>query len=138
MFLALDIARIVTNIGWASLVIVVLIILYRLLIRKMKKGVVDQKSYAELSSTDDKKKSGEFQFFIKLSEPKQVFFSVYGKSSDFKKVIVDEELAKGGHILKFDSTKVPNGFYYYELITDNQKTTKLIEVNNLIGYQDRS
>lgn len=131
MFLSLDIARIITNIGWGTLVIIVFIILYRLLIRKMKKGVVDQKKFAELSSTDDSKKSGEFQFFIKLSEPKKVLFRVYGKSSDFEKVIVDKELAKGGHVIKFDSTEVPNGFYYYELKTDNQKITKLIEVNNL-------
>jgi hypothetical protein len=130
MYLVIDLARIVVNVGWISLFLVLFIIGYRLLLRNMKKGLVDQEPFVELSALESDKASGDIQFFLKLQTPKHVHFSVYGKSSDFKLVLKDQELDKGGHVVNLKSTDLENGWYYYEVKTDNQKITKLMEVEN--------
>lgn len=130
MFLVIDIARVFVNIGWASLVIVVFIVLYKLLIKRLSKNSIPQQSFIELTPLKDDKIKGKVQFFFKTKELKPVKFRIYSKTGDFEKVLADKEYSKGGHIINFDTNSLADGFYFYELKTDNQKITKLMEVKN--------
>ena len=130
MILVIDIARIFVNIGWASLIIVVFILLYKLLIKRLSKNTVPQQSFVELTPLKDDKIMGKVQFFFKTHEAKPIKFRIYSRTGDFEKVLEDREYSKGGHIINFDTNSLQNGFYFYELKTDNQKITKLMEVKN--------
>lgn len=130
MLLVIDLARVIVNIGWISLLIVVFILVYRLLLKRMKKTVIDASDFVELSTLEGDDQKGEIQFFFKTPIDQLVTFRIYGKTSDFEKQLLDKPLKKGGHIVKFDTTKVPNGIYFYELQVENQKLSKRFEVKN--------
>lgn len=131
MILVIDIMRIVANVGWVVLLLIVFFIGYRLLLAYLKRGTIDQQDFVELASTPDDKVQGEIQFFIKAHQPKEVRFRIYGKTTDVEKILLDEKLSAGGHVINFDTRGVENGFYFYEIKTDNQKTAKLLEVCNI-------
>jgi hypothetical protein len=130
MFLVIDLAKVIVNIGWFSLVVLVLIVLYRLLLKRMKRGEIKLDEYVELYPLDSEFATGTVQFFFKNKAPKEVQFIIYSANESFSEVLTDQTYKPGGHILKFDTTKVPNGKYYFELKTENQKTSKLMEVRN--------
>ena len=130
MFLVIDIARVIVNIGWGSLVVVILILLYSLLLRRMKRGQITLDEYVELYPLDKEFATETVQFFFKNKAAKDILFTVYAKDESFHEVIANKNFKPGGHILKFDTTKVPNGKYYFEVKTENQKTSKLMEVKN--------
>lgn len=46
------------------------------------------------------------------------------------KLLQKDFVNKGKHSVNFDSKEVPNGVYFCELVTDNQKTTKRLIVEN--------
>lgn len=46
------------------------------------------------------------------------------------KLLLKDFVNKGKHSVNFNSKEVPNGVYFCELITDNQKTTKRLIVKN--------
>jgi hypothetical protein len=130
MLLVIDLARVIVNIGWISLVIVVFILLYSLLLRRMKRGQITMDDYVELLPIEGDFAKGSIQFYFKNKAPKNIEFTIYNENNSFSKVIADELYQPGGHILKFDTTQIPNGRYYYEVKTENQKTSKLMEVRN--------
>jgi hypothetical protein len=43
-------------------------------------------------------------------------------------VLKEAEMKSGGHIIRFDSSQLANGIYFYCLETDNQKTLKKMKV----------
>lgn len=130
MLLVIDLARVIVNLGWISLTIIVFILAYRFLLKRMKRGVIKTTDYVELSTLEGDDQQGEIQFFFKTPIDQQITFRIYGKTSDYEKKILSKPLQKGGHIVKFDTTKVPNGMYFYELTSENQKISKLFEVKN--------
>jgi len=130
MFLVIDLARVIINIGWISLIVVVFILLYSLLLKRLKRGEISQDSYIVLYPLDAELAVGTVQFFFENKEAKEVAFKVYSANGDYEELISNKSYKAGGHILKFDTTKVPNGKYYYELKTENQKTSKLMEIKN--------
>ena len=44
--------------------------------------------------------------------------------------VVSDECSAGGNIIKFDSSNLPNGNYFYSLQTENQKIIKKITIEN--------
>jgi hypothetical protein len=44
--------------------------------------------------------------------------------------LANQEFDNGGHLIRFDSTKLANGIYYYGIVTTDQETTKRMEVLN--------
>ena len=45
-------------------------------------------------------------------------------------VLQEKQVTAGGNIVRFDSTTIPNGEYFYQLVSENQKTMKKFVVNN--------
>jgi hypothetical protein len=37
---------------------------------------------------------------------------------------------KGGHIVRFESTSIPDGEYFFGLVTSNQRTVKRFKIQN--------
>jgi hypothetical protein len=129
-FLALDVARFITNAAWASLALIVILIIYFRILRRIKKKQVDHDSYVRLKSFNTEEISGEVQIYVELEQEK--IFQLYwkNKANDETLMIFDGTKKKGGHIFTFDTKQLQNGFYFYELTTSNQKISKLVEVQN--------
>jgi len=130
VFLAINISRMIANFAWGSLILIVLIILYRLLIRRMKKGRMSPEGFLVLHSLEHEPASGEVKFYLELSNDMQVKLRIYDKANTMQRVVKDEMLTKGGNIIPFDTTQLENGTYYYEAQTDVQKTSKKFEIRN--------
>ncbi|MCC5923511.1 MAG: hypothetical protein JJT77_06980 [Crocinitomicaceae bacterium] len=129
-FLALDVARFITNAAWASLALIVILIIYFRVLRRIKKKQVDHDSYVRLKSFNTDEISGEVQMYVELDQQKTFQLYWKNKSNEDILIIFDGTKKKGGHIFTFDTKQLQNGFYFYELTTDNQKISKLVEVRN--------
>lgn len=130
VFLAINLSRMIANFAWGTLIFIVLIILYRLLIRRMKKGRISTEGFLVLHSLEEDPASGEVKFYMELSNDMIVKLTVYDEANTMQRVIKDELLTKGGNIISFDTTQLENGIYYYEAKTDVQKTSKKFEIKN--------
>jgi uncharacterized membrane protein YhiD involved in acid resistance len=129
-FLALDVARFITNAAWASLALIVILIIYFRVLRRIKKKQVDHDSYVRLKSFNTDEISGEVQMYVELDQQKTFQLHWKNKANEDILIIFDGTKKKGGHIFTFDTKQLQNGFYFYELTTDNQKISKLVEVRN--------
>ncbi len=115
---------------WVSLVGLVVYILYTRLLKRMSKGAIEHKNYCVLSTIENNPAKGEIVFYFTSNEVKNVRIVILdNQMNDFFEVS-NEECSKGGNIVRFDSTQIPNGDYFYGLITDNQKILKKITVIN--------
>lgn len=130
IFLTLDVARFITNVGWASLAIIVFFILYFSVLKMIKKKQVDHDGFVRLQSFNTDEISGVVLLYVELDKEKE--FQLYWKNKETEERVdlFSGTRKKGGHVFNFDTNSLKNGFYYYELTTDNQKISKLVEVQN--------
>ncbi len=109
--------------------ILVLIILYRLLLKRLSKGKVNFESYCTLYSLEKNPASGEIEFYFVTPELMKVEFSIWKEN---EKIIElrSEHFKKGGHIIRYDSTQLADGEYFFGIITRNQRTIKRFNIKN--------
>jgi hypothetical protein len=128
--LVIDLPRLILNITWVALFFVLFIIAYRLLLRRMKKDQIDNSQYITLYAVEKSPASGNIQFYFTSEHIIDVVFRLYDKANTQEIILYQGPSKKGNTIIDFDTTTLPNGFYYYEIKTENQKTFKLLEVKN--------
>lgn len=129
-FLVIDLPQLIVNVTWVTLAVIVAIILYRLLLRKMKKSVMDNRGFIILHRSEKEPAFGDLQLYFTAENPGSAVFRLYEKSGEKEWILFDGEFKEGNTIVNFDTTTVPNGWYYYEVKTENQKTFKLLEIKN--------
>jgi hypothetical protein len=112
-----------------SLFIIVAIILYRLLLRKLSKGKVDMDSFCTLYSLEKNPVSGEVEFYFVSPDMIKVEFSIW-KENEKVFELKNDYFKKGGHIVRFESTSIPDGEYFFGLVTSNQRTVKRFKIQN--------
>ena len=112
-----------------SLFIIVAIILYRLLLRKLSKGKVDMDSFCTLYSLEKNPVSGEVEFYFVSPDMIKVEFSIW-KENEKVFELKNDYFKKGGHIVRFESTSIPDGEYFFGLVTSNQRTVKRFKIKN--------
>ncbi|MFN5418154.1 MAG: hypothetical protein ACK5B9_13940 [Flavobacteriia bacterium] len=113
-----------------SLAVLVLVIAYRKLLAFMGRGNINMEKYAVLYSLENDPVSGEIEFYFTCEEPKTGTFSILNEDSSLNQTIIAKDFQTGGNIVRFDSTSISNGVYYYQLETENQKTMKKMNVVN--------
>lgn len=113
----------------ATLLILVAIIAYRFLLRYLSKGNVDQAVYCELYSLDTDPASGEISFYFVCPEETHVTFNIW-ESDQIIRELTAKAYEKGGHLLKFQTSDLPNGTYYFGIVTSKQKTQKRFRIEN--------
>lgn len=122
--------RIALGVLYVSITLIVLYILYTRLLRRMNKDVPEKALYCELNTLEKNPASGELEFYFTSNDTKHVTFEILNDDYAPIEMITDKEYAPGQHILRYDSTRLPNGNYFYQLKTDNQQTMrKMIVVN---------
>ena len=112
-----------------TLFIVIGIILYRLLLRRLSKGKVDMDAFCTLYSLEKNPVSGEVEFYFVSPDMIKVEFSIW-KENDRIVELKNDYFKKGGHIVRFDSTTLPNGDYFFGLVTSKQRTIKRFKIQN--------
>ncbi|MEN9968570.1 MAG: hypothetical protein RIR94_748 [Bacteroidota bacterium] len=114
---------------FVSLLILLAIIGYRAMLRKFQRGQVVHKAYCELYTLDQEPAQGELAFYFVCPQECEVKFAIW----QFNQIVCEVAQAsfeKGGHILRFDSTKLANGVYYYGIVTADQETKKRMTIAN--------
>lgn len=121
---------VVFGVMWVSLGILVLAILYRFMLRKFAAGSIDKKDYCELYDLDTQPVIGEVKFYFTSEAVREVKMCVYDEEFNKVKEVKAFECKVGGNIVRFDSSELPNGNYYYGLETENQKVMKKMRLEN--------
>jgi hypothetical protein len=113
----------------ATLLILVAMIAYRFLLRYLSKGRVDQALFCELYTLDHEPATGEVSFYFVCPETTFVTFAIW-KGDEIIKKLTSQEYENGGHLLKFQTSEIENGLYYFGIETTKQKTQKRFTVQN--------
>ena len=113
------------SILYITLFILLMIIAYRLLIRKLSKGRVRLEDFCTLYSTETYEVKGE----VECPKPINVQFCIWS-NDEIVVELANKEFDSGGHILRYDSSQLENGGYTFGLVTEKQKTVKKFGVKN--------
>jgi hypothetical protein len=130
ILLGLSFVKIALGVLYTSITVIVCYILYKRLLRYMNKDVPNKALYCELISLEQDPAKGMLEFYFTSLETKTVSFEILDESYNSVEVLAEKDFNAGQHIVRFDSTKVSNGVYYYQLKTDNQQTMKMMHVAN--------
>ena len=117
------------SILYITLLILLIIIAYRFLIRRLSNDRVRLEEFCTLYSTETYEVNGEVEFYFQCPEAIDVHFCIW--SND--KIVVElanKEFDSGGHILRYDTRQLENGGYTFGLVTKKQKTIKKFGVKN--------
>ena len=129
------VGRIVANVIWAISFLVAAYLLYvsykkvlnLIATGKVKKVMV---KYAELFDVNPPYAKGEIQFGFQLPEKMDVIFRIVNRDDDLIKELKKGELEEGVYPILFDTNSIADGEYYYQIITNYQKTSKKFFVVN--------
>jgi hypothetical protein len=117
------------NFLFITLFIILGIVLYRLLLKRLSKGKVDMDSFCTLYSLERNPVSGEVEFYFVSPDMIKVEFSIWSENEKVQE-LKNDYFKKGGHIVRFDSTSLPNGEYFFGLVTSKQRTIKRFKIQN--------
>jgi hypothetical protein len=126
----LNFGKIGVGILLISLALIIFIIAYKKLLAYLSKGEIPDEKYCVLNTLEINPASGEIEFYFTNDEEKFVYLEILNPDFSLNQELTAKEYKVGGHIIRFDSTSIPNGNYYYQLRTDNQKTMKKFDVSN--------
>jgi hypothetical protein len=112
-----------------TLLILVAIIAYRYLLKYLSKGRVDQALFCELYSLDHDPASGEVSFYFVCPELTLLSFKIWD-SNQVVRELTNKEYPQGGHLLRFQTSELPNGTYFFGIETSKQKTQKRFNIQN--------
>lgn len=115
---------------FVSIILIIGLLVYRNLLRKIKKEGVNLQDYCVLYSFEKDVQTGELEFYFTNEKKKTVVFQILSESLEVLHTLTNKEFNPGGHILRFDSKLLNNGLYYYQLKTENQETKKRMIVSN--------
>ena len=129
------VGRIAANVIWAISFLVgayLLYVAYKKVLNLIATGKVKKVTvkYAELFDVNPPYAKGEIQFGFQLPEKMEVIFRIVNRDDDLIKELKKGELEEGVYPILFDTKSIADGEYYYQIITDYQKTSKKFFVVN--------
>lgn len=125
-----DVSRIVLGVLFVSLAVLVVAIAYKKLLQYLGKGTPNKQDFCVLYTLEENPSKGEVEFYFTCEEDKD--YAMWILDADMNDaVLVQEGLAtRGGTIVRFDTTSLGDGHYYFCLKTSNQKTMKKMQIRN--------
>lgn len=132
MILAANVSIVNVALGvlFVSLSALILIIAYRKLLKYMGKGTPPKEDYCTLHPLEEQPSSGVITFYFTSESKKDYSLQLLNMKSEVVADIDSGVCKIGGNILRFDTSNLENGDYYYQLTTENQKTAKKMTVKN--------
>lgn len=124
------VGKVLVGILFVSLAVLVLIIAYRKLLGYLGKGAVSKEDYCVLYGLEEDPVAGEISFYFTSETKRAVRIHILDDQYGFVNEVFGAECKIGGNIIRFQTSILPNGRYFYCLMTDNQKTMKKMTVAN--------
>lgn len=93
-------------------------------------GKPTSNKYVTVHNLENGEAKGEIIFFINVAEKMNVKMDILDLNDQLVTSIENKEFEEGDHRIKFLSTTIPNGDYFYSIVTDHQNTIKKFKVNN--------
>lgn len=103
-----------------SLIILLGIIFYRRLLKYLSKNRIRTEEYIHLYDLELSSISGQIEFYFTLPSSKHVQFEILDSNWQKIQELAAKEFEPGGHIIRFDSSTVTPGIYYYGIRTEGQ------------------
>jgi hypothetical protein len=113
-----------------SLIVLVGIIIYKRTLSKFKKNTIDKENYCVLFGLENQPSKGEVEFFFTSEKSKNVKINLLKLDMSLHTVIKELDCTVGGNIVRFNTTVVEDGDYFYQLLSDNQNTMKKFTIKN--------
>jgi len=113
---------------WVSIVVLILVIGYRKLLSYLGRDDIKKEDYCVLYNIEESIVTGEIPFYFTSEQVKTV--SIWIQDETMKDIIEvsNKECKVGGNIIRYDSSSLQNGTYFYCLKTGNQKISKKMVV----------
>lgn len=125
-----SISKVIIGILLTSITLLILFIAYKKLLARLGKGTPKQEDYCVLYGLEETPSKNEVSFYFTSNSEHSIELSLLTNELTTLQIIAEKTVNEGGHIIRFDTTTVPNGNYFYCLKTDNQKTMKKMIVAN--------
>jgi len=122
--------RVILGASCVSLAVLVFIIAYRKLLKYLGRGTPNKEEYCVLHELEIHPAKGEVEFYFTSDSKRKVTLELLNDDLSFFYTIQEKDIIEGGTIVRFDTKKIPNGTYFYQLRTDNQKTMKRFTIEN--------
>ncbi len=113
-----------------SLIVLIGVIIYKRLLSKFKKNTINKENYCVLYGLENQPSKGEIEFFFTSEKQKNVKINLLKPDMTIHSVIKDFDCTSGGNIVRFDTSSVEDGEYFYQLSTNNQNTMKKFIIKN--------
>jgi hypothetical protein len=113
-----------------TLVILLAIIVYRFLIRFLSRKHINTEKYCTLFDVEDQPVRGVIPFYFSTKIARNVEFVLESAEGCRVANIANQAFEAGGHLLKFDSSALKDGTYFYLLRTENQEIRKKLVIKN--------
>lgn len=107
------------------------ILFYRRLLMRFNKDNMNTADYCVLYSLESPTVRGEIEIYFTTEQAREAKIILLDADMNEINVIKQGRFTSGGNIVRFDTTQVANGNYFYALVTDNQKTTKKMRIQNV-------
>lgn len=133
ILLGFSAGKIIIGVLAVSLALLLFVIAYRKLLAYLGKGNPPKEKYCVLYGLENPVVAGEVEFYFTTEEKKVVALEILNQNMDFVHLIVEKEFGVGGNIVRFDSSTLANGNYFYQLRTENQKTMKKLRIANQVS-----
>ena len=121
---------VVFGILYTSLGLLVIVILYRKLLRYLGRNEPTKADYCVLYTLEENPSKGEVTFYFTADTEKEYKLYITAEDGTLAHAVREGKCTAGGNIVRYDSTGIANGNYYFVLETDNQKTAKKMTVEN--------
>jgi hypothetical protein len=130
ILLGYDIKTIAIATLFVTLAILLIVIGYKKLLQYLGRGAVNKEDFCVLYPLEKDPISGEAEFYFTCEQPKEYQLMILDSEMQELLIIKESESKIGGTIVRFDTTRLSNGLYYFCLKTSNQKTMKKMKVLN--------
>jgi len=130
ILLGVSITKIILSILIITLAILILVIAYKKLLRYLGKSAIITEDYCVLYSLENQPSNGDIEIYFTSNHKRLCKIELLNLDLSHHSVIFENEVIEGGNIVRFDTKSVVNGVYFYQLSTENQKTSKKFEILN--------
>lgn len=121
---------IVIGILYVSIIIFIVVIIYRKILVFFSRKSINHDDYCKLDSLESNPATGKLSFYFTSNIKRPYRFVILDINMFEVLEVVSDQCSVGGNIINFDSSNLPNGNYFYSLQTENQKIIKKMTIEN--------
>lgn len=130
VLMGFSVSKVLLSVLCVTLALLILTIAYRKMLAYFGKSAPVSEDYCVLYGLETHPAKGELEFYFTTTKKRNIILEILNDDLTPFSTIQEKEVGEGGHIIRFDSTTIKNGTYFYQLRTDNQKTMKRFTISN--------